>query len=302
MVVTYPLITLSTRAQVDIKKVHANQLEAVKRILEREGIAGLYAGLQSALFGIGVTNGIYYFFYEWSKELLGKARSRKAGPLTTAESMLAGLLAGSATVFATNPIWVINTRVTARKEAVDQTPDEVTKAIIVKKSPPGALSVLAATIKEEGIPALWSGVAPALVLVVNPIIQYTIFEQMKNLIQKTRKLTPWDAFLLGAFGKLIATGSTYPYITLKARMQLRQSQNKDEQYNSLWTGLQKIVKGEGVQGLYKGVGPKLIQSVLTAAFLFMFKERLFAESQKVIARIPGNRAALTSGITATARA
>ena len=55
------MITLSTRAQVESKKAETNTLQAVKRIIEREGIAGLYAGLESALFGITVTNFVYYY-------------------------------------------------------------------------------------------------------------------------------------------------------------------------------------------------------------------------------------------------
>lgn len=76
----------------------------MRLILEKEGLTGLYTGLQSALFGIGVTNGVYYYFYEAVKDIRQKARGA-VGPLTTAESMLAGMLAGCATVLATNPIW-----------------------------------------------------------------------------------------------------------------------------------------------------------------------------------------------------
>jgi len=57
----YPLITLSTRAQVESKKADTNTLQAIKRIVDREGLAGLYAGLESALFGITVTNFVYYY-------------------------------------------------------------------------------------------------------------------------------------------------------------------------------------------------------------------------------------------------
>ncbi len=57
----YPLVTLSTRAQVEKKKANSSTLDAVKRILDREGIPGLYAGLESALFGITVTNFVYYY-------------------------------------------------------------------------------------------------------------------------------------------------------------------------------------------------------------------------------------------------
>ena len=43
------------------KKADTNTIQAVKRIIEREGLAGLYAGLESALFGITVTNFVYYY-------------------------------------------------------------------------------------------------------------------------------------------------------------------------------------------------------------------------------------------------
>ena len=58
------MITLSTRAQVESKKADTNTLQAVKRIVEREGLGGLYAGLESALFGITVTNFVYYYCME----------------------------------------------------------------------------------------------------------------------------------------------------------------------------------------------------------------------------------------------
>lgn len=57
----YPLITLSTRAQVEKKKASTGTLDAAKRIIDREGVVGLYAGLDSALFGITVTNFVYYY-------------------------------------------------------------------------------------------------------------------------------------------------------------------------------------------------------------------------------------------------
>lgn len=57
----YPLITLSTRAQVEKKKAQTGTFAAAKRIVDREGIVGLYAGMESALFGMFVTNFVYYY-------------------------------------------------------------------------------------------------------------------------------------------------------------------------------------------------------------------------------------------------
>lgn len=133
--------------------------------------------------------------------------------------MLAGLIAGSATVILTNPIWVVNTRETAKKDVVEHKdvdlkefpPAEAAKEVASRAT--GFLKLLVDIVKTEGIGALWSGVIPALVLVINPIIQYTVFEQLKNVVERRRRsrLTPNDAFLLGALGKLLATGVTYPY-------------------------------------------------------------------------------------------
>jgi adenine nucleotide transporter 17 len=61
MALTYPLITLSTRAQVESKRAQSSTLDAARRIVKREGVAGLYAGMESAMFGISVTNFVYYY-------------------------------------------------------------------------------------------------------------------------------------------------------------------------------------------------------------------------------------------------
>ena len=57
----YPLITLSTRAQTESKRAKSSVFDASKRIVEREGFSGLFAGLDSALLGISVTNFVYYY-------------------------------------------------------------------------------------------------------------------------------------------------------------------------------------------------------------------------------------------------
>ena len=58
MAVTYPLVNLSTRAQVETKQ-HGDQstLATIRRIVKAEGIAGLFDGLESSIVGIAVTNG-----------------------------------------------------------------------------------------------------------------------------------------------------------------------------------------------------------------------------------------------------
>jgi len=284
MVLTYPLITLSTRSQVESKRAHSTVLDATRRIIQREGISGLYAGLDSAVFGISVTNFVYYYWYEWTRSGFEKAAvkaGRASKRLTTIESMIAGAIAGSATVLLTNPIWVVNTRMTTRKRN-KETDESLLPGAKASKAPT-TVGTLLALIREEGLQALFAGVVPALVLVINPILQYTIFEQLKNILEKKKRITPTVAFMLGALGKLFATSITYPYITVKSRMHVA---GRDGGKENMVHAMRRIVNEEGYVGLYKGIGPKVTQSVLTAAFLFAFKDVLYEQTIKLRRKIP----------------
>ena len=211
------------------------------------------------MFGISVTNFVYYYWYEWTRAAFERAAvtaGRASKNLTTVESMVAGALAGSATVMITNPIWVINTRMTARKnEAVEKgLPGGEGKP----RRSPSTLDTLLSLLREEGPRALFAGVLPALVLVINPILQYTIFEQLKNMLEKRKRVTPKDAFYLGAIGKLLATSITYPYITVKSRAHVAR---KDAPNEGMIQSVRKIVKEEGWMGLYNGMHFLIVDSI-----------------------------------------
>jgi solute carrier family 25 (peroxisomal adenine nucleotide transporter), member 17 len=224
----------------------------------------------------------------------GRASKR----LTTIESMIAGAIAGSATVLLTNPIWVVNTRMTTRKRN-NETDESLLPGVKAPKAPT-TVGTLLALIREEGPQALFAGVVPALVLVINPILQYTIFEQLKNILEKKKRITPTVAFMLGALGKLFATSITYPYITVKSRMHVA---GRDGGKENMVHAMRRIINEEGYVGLYNGrllscfdkfeisltclgIGPKVTQSVLTAAFLFAFKDVLYEQTIKLRKKIP----------------
>lgn len=303
MIVTYPLVTLSTLAQTQKKKkeqrevlakqvgdasiskstqykiVQAIQTSpsylAAKEIIANKGVSGLYLGLESALYGITLTNFIYYYFYELTSNVFLRAnvRTRRKG-LSTLQSILTGAIAGSITCVGSNPFWVANTRSMTNKKEGGST---------------SAFGAILEIIENDGVGTLFAGVLPALVLVINPIIQYTIFEQIKNVIvarNGKKAFTAVNAFFIGAFGKLIATSLTYPYITLKARMHIKkkklESTTEKEVELSMYQEIKKIVSEEGLEGLYGGLVVKLVQSITTAAFLFYFKEELLTGSVKLV--------------------
>ncbi|KAK6461470.1 mitochondrial carrier domain-containing protein [Scheffersomyces coipomensis] len=287
MLVTYPLVTLSTLAQTKQKRqqqrekdkaagkkvedVDTRDEESIVKFVQKNGVLKLYSGLESALYGITLTNFVYYYFYEWSSNIVISRRPKnsKQRGLTAIQSIFVGAVAGIVTCVSSNPFWVANTRMMTDKQD--------------KKS--SALATILSIIENEGVGTLFAGVFPALVLVINPIIQYTIFEQIKNrIISRGNKFTAIQAFFIGAFGKLIATSLTYPYITLKSRMHIKKKEESEneEKEASMVQQILTIVKEEGIEGLYGGLTIKLIQSISTAAFLFYFKEELLTGSVRLV--------------------
>ncbi|PSK35494.1 hypothetical protein C7M61_004531 [Candidozyma pseudohaemuli] len=291
MIVTYPLVTLSTLAQTTKKKKEedskkTSSVEATKQILKEKGILGLYLGLELALYGITLSQFIYYYFYELTLNVFlkaNKAAQLKRRGLSTFQSIITGAIAGAITVIGTNPFWVANTRMMTKAKEHGKLSGSTVKAILE-------------IVEQDGLGTLFAGVFPALVLVINPIIQYTIFEQIKNVIiaaNGIKSFTGVKAFFIGAFGKLVATTLTYPYITLKSRMHVKKKQletNDDKEVKlSMVQEIQKIVTDEGLEGLYRGLGIKLFQSITTAAFLFYFKEELLSGSVKLVLILRGTQ-------------
>ncbi|WFD40286.1 uncharacterized protein MJAP1_003272 [Malassezia japonica] len=295
MTATYPLMGISTRAAVDQSKNPGESVvKAVTKVIAAEGILGLYDGLGSSLLGIGVSNFVYYFFFEASRDFILTSKkltstSAALGTLTTAESILAGLLSGTATALISNPIWVVNTRQTVRathKDANEPAANSTAppKQVIRRLS---FLQTLRNIVEKDGVQALWKGIGPALVLVTNPVLQYTVFEQLKAWVLRSRAarqapgsskplLGDFDFFWLGALSKLVATAVTYPQIVIKSRQQAMSSEaSKGRKKVNVYTAMTEVIQDEGFAGLYRGISSKLLQSILTAAILFTSKERIY---------------------------
>ncbi|KAK8869479.1 hypothetical protein IAR55_000044 [Kwoniella newhampshirensis] len=302
MALTYPLVNLSTRAAVQTKKEHLTIPQAIQKTLKAEGLSGLYSGLSSSLFGIAVTNGVYYAFYEEMRSLLIKRRAKtnsSLSALTTGEGIIAGLIAGSITTLVTNPIWTVQTAQSTRAVTHGDPTDGM-----LKKTKPSGIDAAREIIKQDGVRGLWRGIGPALILVINPVIQYTTFERLVSLLLTYRlksqgttpignkalgrsSLSDWDFFFLGAASKLVATGGTYPYIVVKSRLQAA-----THKYRSSLKAILHILESEGLSGLYAGLLPKLLQSVLTAAFMFVAQRRIYEFVKRLVVIAAARKAVL----------
>lgn len=126
--------------------------------------------------------------------------------------MLASLAAGSFTTLLVNPIWIINTRQTIASKSV---PSD-SASLNHRPQRLSFIKTLELILRSEGIHGLFRGLKPALMLVLNPVLQYTLFEQLRNWLiarkkaRGARRLGDLDFFMLGAISKLCSRVHVLP--------------------------------------------------------------------------------------------
>ncbi|KAF9731411.1 hypothetical protein PMIN06_003138 [Paraphaeosphaeria minitans] len=269
----YPLDIVKTKLQVQVKRApgsyaeaaastpdhehYASTLDAVTKIVNAEGVAGLYAGMTGSLIGVASTNFAYFYWYTIVRTLY---LNYSAAPGTAAELGL-GAVAGAVAQLFTIPVAVVTTR-------------QQTTTKLERK---GLLATGKEVIdSEDGWTGLWRGLKASLVLVVNPAITYGAYQRLKeSLFPGRTALKPWEAFALGAMSKALATIATQPLIVAKVGLQSRPPPERNgKPFKSFIEVMQYIIEHEGSLGLFKGIGPQILKGLLVQGFLMMTKERI----------------------------
>ncbi|KAH7313251.1 peroxisomal carrier [Stachybotrys elegans] len=266
----YPLDIVKTRLQVQVRSAnsvgdpetphYASTWDAIARIVQDDGIKGLYAGINGSLLGVASTNFAYFYWYTIVRSLYLQYSKAGASPSTAAELAL-GAVAGAVAQLFTIPVAVVTTRQqTARREDRKGLIDTAREVI---DGP-------------DGISGLWRGLKASLVLVVNPAITYGAYERLKEVFFPGKSnLKPGEAFLLGAMSKALATIVTQPLIVAKVGLQSKPPpQRGGKPFESFIEVMKFIVEHEGGLGLFKGIAPQIFKGFLVQGILMMTKERV----------------------------
>ena len=241
----YPIERLKIEIQLD--KDNESVAKSFDSIMTKQGVPGFYQGLSPLIIGNAFAYGIYFVAYEKLKIII---QPNQQSMMSIAQcSGLAGII-GS---LMTNPFYVLQTR---------QSKENKPLVALTRK-----------LIKDEGVWTLWKGIAASLILVSNPIIQFVVYEHLKKRLGKGGKqLSSLLIFLIGAISKIVATIFTYPYTLLRTRQQSK----KADKNLSLTEIFKDICEKESFLGVFKGLGPKLIQTTLNSAILLMIYEKIRA--------------------------
>ena len=141
-------------------------------------------------------------------------------------------------------------------------------------------------VSKGGVGALFKGLVPSLWLVSNPVVQYFTYERLRIAAVLFRgSLQALDIFVIGALAKMAATVVTFPLQiaqvqvyksgkpTLRCLSDTVQANGKCSSSLFVFFRNQKVAC-TGLTGVYKGMAPKLSQTCLNAALMFLFYEKL----------------------------
>lgn len=258
----HPLDTVKVKLQVADGIVNANKFPsvsgAVRDIWSNEGARGFYRGISPALFGAGAAWGLYFFFYESAKRRLSGERFEKLTPLAHA---YAAWESGTAVVFLTNPVWLVKTRMQV----------EGSKGVGGAAPYSSVSGAFREIVRTDGFTGLYRGLVPALCLTAHGVVQFTVYEALK---EATPGADGTRLFTFGLMSKVLAAILTYPYQVAKARLQQRFAGVPE--YNGLFDCAKKIYHREGTRGFYKGFVANLLRVAPQSAVTLVIYETVLS--------------------------
>uniref|UniRef100_A0A182JQP4 Peroxisomal membrane protein PMP34 n=1 Tax=Anopheles christyi TaxID=43041 RepID=A0A182JQP4_9DIPT len=269
----YPLDTVRSRLQLEEpeRRKALSTWRVLRSLIDEEGYETLYRGLIPVLESLCISNFVYFYTFHSLKAWRGGGQSALG-------DLLLGSLAGVVNVLTTTPCWVVNTRL--KMKGLGQQHGKrnapVTGSDLQYEGLIDGLQYIART---EGVRGLWAGAVPSLMLVINPAIQFMVYESLKRrLTAAGNSKTPSAItfFSIGAVAKMIATVLTYPLQLVQTKLR---HGNTDRSLNlppdvDTVQMLLIILKRQGLAGLFRGLEAKLLQTVLTAALMFMAYEKI----------------------------
>ncbi|XP_075038893.1 peroxisomal membrane protein PMP34 [Mixophyes fleayi] len=264
----YPLDTARLRLQVDDKRKSHSTPAVLMEIIKEEGLLAPYRGWFPVISSLCCSNFVYFYTFNSLKALWVKGTVPSTG-----KDLTIGFIAGVVNVLLTTPLWVVNTRL--KLQGAKFRNDD-----IILTTYTGISDAFQKILQQEGVLALWNGTFPSLLLVFNPAIQFMFYEGLKrHLLRRQSELSSLEVFVIGAMAKAIATSATYPLQTVQSVLRFGHEKLNPKKRNlgglhSVIYLLKQRVRRLGFVGLYKGLEAKLLQTVMTAALMFLVYEKL----------------------------
>ena len=126
-------------------------------------------------------------------------------------------------------------------------------------------------ISDEGIWAFYKGIIPSLILTLNPVIQFTSYELLRNSFSDSRgKISNSNIVLISFISKLVTILVNYPLMTIKSMFQANAETSPEKTLKILVN----MINEEGFFSLYKGLSSKVVGSLMSNVILMLSYEQI----------------------------
>ncbi|KLO10894.1 mitochondrial carrier [Schizopora paradoxa] len=273
-VTSYPLDLVCTRLQTRDardKQGIVTAYRTLKQIVEKNGVAGLYTGLETDTAATILSN----FFYFYAYSLLRKLVIREKGlPPTKAilrpsEEIGIGFAAGVISRAISTPLSLVTVHLQTEKQNGDSEED-ATFSSVVKQ-----------IYEDHGLRGFWKGFKTTTLLCLNPSLTFFFYQAFRRLFLRGRDRdlpTPRQAFLGAAISNALAVSILYPLILAKTRLQSYKKKSDSEKTSrpsiSMFDIWKVAFERDGVQGLYQGLEAQVAKGFLSQGLTMMTKQRL----------------------------
>uniref|UniRef100_A0A8C7X7I8 Solute carrier family 25 member 36a n=1 Tax=Oryzias sinensis TaxID=183150 RepID=A0A8C7X7I8_9TELE len=233
-------------------------LHCLKLILEKEGARSLFRGLGPNLVGVAPSRAIYFAAYSTAKEKLNGILE----PDSTQVHMVSAGMAGFTAITATNPIWLIKTRL--QLDARSRGERRMSAFECVRR-----------VYKADGFRGFYRGMSASYAGISETVIHFVIYENIKRRLLEAKapnmeeeEDSSKDAsdfigmMLAAATSKTCATSIAYPHEVIRTR--LREEGTK---YRSFFQTLKTVPKEEGFRALYRGLTTHLVRQIPNTAIM-----------------------------------
>ncbi|ESK84163.1 mitochondrial carrier protein rim2 [Moniliophthora roreri MCA 2997] len=226
----------------------------LRSIYQQESPRALFKGLSPTLVGAIPARSINFYTYGNGKQII--AHHFNNGQENSYVHLAAAAIAGIVTGTATNPIWVVKTRLQLART--------------VEKEGTGAWLMIKKIMREEGVRGFYKGLSASYLGVTEGTIQWVLYERLKKVSEGTQ--FEWLG-MVGSAGtaKCVASLITYPHEVIRTR--LRQPKvDGIVKYKGLVQTLRLVIKEEGARALYGGLSAHLMRVVPNAAVMYSIYE------------------------------
>lgn len=207
-------------------------VQILRSVYSIEGPRALFKGLGPNLIGVVPARSISFYVYGNGKRLM--AEYWNGGREAAWVHLAAGVAAGVATSTATNPIWMVKTRLQLDKNVAAQaaasssssSASGSTVAAASHRKYRNSADCIRQIVRDEGIRGLYKGMSASYLGVVESTMHWMLYEQLKmallrreeRMVLSGREKNGWDRTVdwTGKFGaagasKLVAAVIAYPH-------------------------------------------------------------------------------------------